>query len=159
MNNTEFEEGQRLSLPFITLLIFFCVIFLVSFAQSMPDCLVHCRRALCWWAWRPGGGGGLMVALTDLRAPLRVQANLVPSNICSSRGAKLYGHRNVTLRGGKAAITAWVCRNLSRAPRSPSGAVHSDGGVETVLDHTRSAGLKHQGRACTMLKYTLDRRP
>lgn len=66
-------------------------------------------------------GGVVAVVSSALRAPLplRVQANLVPANICTSRGLKLYGHRNVALRVRKQrSQSGCVGTSLSRRPPS-----------------------------------------
>lgn len=99
----------------------------------------------------------MAVVSSALRAPLplRVQANLFPANICTSRGVKLYGHRNVALRVRKAAITEWVCRNFFLSSATLPAPCIVVTVSKTVLNHTMSACLKHQGRACTILKYTL----
>ena len=51
--------------------------------------------------WREAVAGSGVIG-PQSTAALRVQANLVPANICTSLGVKLYGHRNVALRVRKA---------------------------------------------------------
>lgn len=139
------------------LLISFCVILLVV-------CTIHAGLS------RPQPPLALLVGVAAQRGARAcwrwyylTSEHLLPDGSSQSRSQQsLKKSRSETLRsqerclkGQQSSDHRMVCRNLSRSPRHPPAPCIVMTVLKTVLDHTRSACLKHQGRACTMLKYTL----